>query len=228
LLQYEGCSIAVNGVCLTVTKWDANSAVFGVAPETLKRTNLDVVVAGDYINLEHSLKSSDLNSGHYVQGHVDGTGTLANTWREGDALWVRISCEAELVAGIVTKGYVSIDGTSLTVCEVGKDEASNSRTDHPGDVGGQASETCWFSFMLVRHTQAHISLPKKPIGSPINIEVDVMGKYADRAMTSRLTGLVKRVESLERSLFIASTVALVGVVAVVGVILGAANSRRRR
>ena len=77
---YEGCSVAVNGTCLTVMTYTKDTAVFGVAPETLKRTNLDVVSAGDPVNLEHSLKMNAPNSGHYVQGHVDGTGTWCSSF----------------------------------------------------------------------------------------------------------------------------------------------------
>ena len=76
---YEGCSVAVNGTCLTVMTYTKDTAVFGVAPETLKRTNLDVVSTGDPVNLEHSLKMNAPNSGHYVQGHVDGTGTWCSS-----------------------------------------------------------------------------------------------------------------------------------------------------
>lgn len=194
-VQYEGCSVAVNGTCLTVMTWTKHTAVFGVAPETLKRTNLDVVSKGDPVNLEHSLKMNAPNSGHYVQGHVDGTGTLANTWRENESLWVRISCSTKMIRGIVPKGYVAIDGTSLTVVEVGD---SGGRSRHPGDKGGTESSEAFFTFMLVSHTQKHIALPRKKLGSPINIELDVMGKYADRAIAARIVKMENRICQLER------------------------------
>jgi len=175
--------------------WTKHTAVFGVAPETLKRTNLDVVSKGDPVNLEHSLKMNAPNSGHYVQGHVDGTGTLANTWRENESLWVRISCSTKMIRGIVPKGYVAIDGTSLTVVEVGD---SGGRSRHPGDKGGTESSEAFFTFMLVSHTQKHIALPRKKLGSPINIELDVMGKYADRAIAARIVKMENRICQLER------------------------------
>lgn len=177
----------------------------------MKRTNLSDLRKGDPVNLEHSLGMKDLNSGHYVQGHVNGTGTIANTWREDDSLWVRISCDENIIRGVVEKGYVAIDGTSLTVCEVGDGSlACSRRAKHQGDVGGEDSEKCWFTFMLVRHTQEHIILPRKNIGSPVNIEVDVMGQYADRSMSTRLASLVSRVEDLETNTTKTMCVALVG------------------
>ncbi|MGQ7848692.1 riboflavin synthase [Granulosicoccus sp. 3-233] len=154
-----GDSIAVNGVCLTVTELDANGFVTGLAPETRKRTNLDSLVHGSKVNLERSVTPTTRMGGHFVQGHVDATGTIRKFRRDEDALWVTIAAPAELMRYIVTKGYITLDGTSLTVVDVGDD---------------------WFSVTLVAYTQAHIVMPGKSVGDGVNIEVDVLGKYVER------------------------------------------------
>ncbi len=181
---YLGCSIAVNGVCLTVTEFDHESFTVGLAPETVRRTNLAELESGAAVNLERALAADGRNSGHYVQGHVDGVGIIEEMRADGEALWVRVRPPAELMAYIVPKGFIAVDGTSLTVCE------SNA-------VEG------WFDFMLVSYTQSKIILPKKAVGAKVNLEVDVMGKYVERAMgatASRLEQLEARVAELESQL----------------------------
>mgnify|MGYP000088386688 CR=1 FL=1 len=117
---YVGCSIAVNGVCLTATTLDtATKAItFGLAPETLRRSNLGSLHPKSPVNLERALRADGRNSGHFVQGHVDGTGTVVSKTVEGDSLWVRVRAPSELMRYIVPKGFIAIDGTSLTICEV--------------------------------------------------------------------------------------------------------------
>ena len=154
-----GDSIAVNGVCLTVTALDDKGFVTGLAPETRKRTDLEALVPGSKVNLERSVTPSTRMGGHFVQGHVDTTGTIKSFKRDEDALWVAISAPESVMRYIVTKGYITLDGTSLTVVDVGKD---------------------WFSVTLVAYTQAHIVMPLKKPGDKINIEVDVLGKYVER------------------------------------------------
>lgn len=156
-----GDSIAVNGVCLTVTELDANGFVTGLAPETRKRTNLESLVRGSRVNLERSVTPTTRMGGHFVQGHVDATGSIRKFRRDEDALWVTIGAPAELMRYIVTKGYITLDGTSLTVVDVGDD---------------------WFSVTLVAYTQAHIVMPSKQVGDGVNIEVDVLGKYVERLL----------------------------------------------
>lgn len=156
-----GDSIAVNGVCLTVTELDANGFVTGLAPETRSRTNLESLVRGSPVNLERSVTPSTRMGGHFVQGHVDNTGRIRQFRRDEDALWVTIEAPAELMRYIVQKGYITLDGTSLTVVDVGAD---------------------WFSVTLVTYTQAHIVMPKKQVGDAVNIEVDVLGKYVERLL----------------------------------------------
>jgi len=178
---YIGCSIAVNGVCLTATELGIGGAprfALGLSPETLRRTNLGAVVAGDPVNLERSLAADGRNSGHYVQGHVDGTGAVRKTWLEGDSLWVEIAAAADLLACVVPKGYVAIDGTSLTVCDVYDDA---------------------FTVMLVEHTQKRIVLPLRRIGDAVNLEVDVIAKYAARS-AGDVAALERRVADLEARL----------------------------
>ncbi|KAE9021128.1 hypothetical protein PR003_g12805 [Phytophthora rubi] len=160
---YLGCSIAVNGTCLTVTSISEDRVAFGVAPETLRRTNLGQLQSGDKVNVERSMGVDARNSGHFVQGHVDGTGAILSFTREDDSLWVRIKATPEILRDVVPKGYIAIDGTSLTVCEVDRTHG-------------------WFSIMLISHTQNHIILPLKKVGDRVNLEPDVLGKYAARSM----------------------------------------------
>ncbi|KDO31237.1 riboflavin synthase [Saprolegnia parasitica CBS 223.65] len=175
---YIGCSIAINGTCLTVTAMDeaAGHLSFGVAPESLRKTNLKNLKAGDKVNVERAMGAHDRNSGHFVQGHVDGTGDILEMTREGESLWVKIKVDRALLSYIIPKGFIAIDGTSLTVCEV-------------DTVAG------WFNVMLITHTQASITLPTKKIGDPVNLEGDVMGKYAAKSTGA----LLDRLETLEQA-----------------------------
>lgn len=156
-----GDSIAVNGVCLTVTAKDDQGFVTGLAPETRKRTNLESLVTGSAVNLERSVTPSTRMGGHFVQGHVDATGSIRTFKRDEDALWVSIEAPNSIMRYVVTKGYITLDGTSLTVVDVGED---------------------FFSVTLVAYTQAHIIMPSKKVGDGVNIEVDVLGKYVERLL----------------------------------------------
>ena len=131
-------------------------------------------MAGQPVNLERSLPADGRNSGHFVQGHVDCTGTIISKEFEGESLWVKVAAPPELMRYIVPKGFVAVDGTSLTVCEVNSDEG-------------------WFSFMLVSFTQAKIVVPLKDVGDRVNLEADVFGKYVERSVAA----LTDRVEALE-------------------------------
>ncbi|WP_322487803.1 riboflavin synthase [Chloroflexus sp.] len=154
-----GHSIAVNGACLTVTALTDRSFTVGLSPETLRRTNLGEVHPGDGVNLERSLAANGRIGGHFVQGHVDGTGVIRSFHPEGDSLWVTVEAEPALLRYIVPKGYIAVDGTSLTVVD-GLPDA--------------------FTCMLVAYTQQHITLPRKPVGSRVNLEVDVLAKYVEK------------------------------------------------
>jgi riboflavin synthase len=159
-----GDSIAVNGVCLTVTELEGSRLTFGVAPETLLRTNLGELQAGDKVNLERSLPSDGRLGGHFVQGHVDGTGKLAGLEPDGDSLHVTVAAPPEILRYMVPKGYVAVDGASLTLIEVRDDS---------------------FTFMLVAYTQQHIAFPSRPPGSRVNLEVDILAKYAEKFLAPR-------------------------------------------
>lgn len=180
---YLGCSICVSGVCLTATAIDtANHQVtFGLAPETLQRTYFDTQLQpGDAVNLERASEIGSRNSGHFVQGHVDGTGEIIDRWPDADSLFFKVKVVPDMVPYIVPKGFIAIDGTSLTVVDVNPQEA-------------------WFTFMLVEYTQKKIIIPAKNVGDQVNLEVDVLGKYS-AALLPRLEALEAKVQELERQL----------------------------
>ena len=187
---YLGCSICVSGVCLTATVLDPvqNTFTVGLAPETLDKTYFRSLRPGQAVNLERASEIGGRNSGHFVQGHVDGTGTIVDKRIDGDSLRVTIKVDEEhsesILRYIVPKGFIAIDGTSLTVVDVDTEKGT-------------------FGFMLVEYTQKKIIIPQKSIGEKVNLEVDVLGKYSETAMSSllpRLEALEAKVESLERSL----------------------------
>ena len=159
-----GDSIAVEGVCLTVTAFDGETFRVGLAPETRRRTALEALEAGSKVNLERSVLPTTRLGGHFVQGHVDGTGRLISLTPEADALWVKIETDPALMKYIVVKGYIAIDGTSLTVVETGPD---------------------WSTVTLVAYTQQKITLPTKSVGAPVNLEVDVLAKYVEKLVAAK-------------------------------------------
>lgn len=160
-----GDSVAINGCCLTVIELSENGATFEAGPETLKRTNLGALQTGDHVNLERALAAGARLGGHIVQGHVDGTATIASRAREGewDIVWFKCG---ELARSMVTKGSVAVDGVSLTVCDVTSDS---------------------FSVMLIPHTLAVTTLGEKKTGAVVNIENDILGKYVLK-MVEQLLG----------------------------------------
>ncbi|CAI9089406.1 OLC1v1023973C1 [Oldenlandia corymbosa var. corymbosa] len=162
-----GDSISVNGTCLTVTDFDVQLSEFtiGLAPETLRKTSLGELEKGSLVNLERALSPSTRMGGHFVQGHVDGTGTIVSLEPEGDSLWVKVKTGKELLKYIVPKGFIAVDGTSLTVVDVFDDEEC-------------------FNFMLVDYTQQKVVIPRKKIGQKVNLEVDILGKYVERLLSS--------------------------------------------
>lgn len=154
-----GDSVSLNGVCLTVTRRDETTFSFGCTPETLRRTNLGQLVPGDKVNLERALTPGSPMGGHFVQGHVDATGIIVARRNEEESLWLEIGLDAGLMKYVVPKGFVAVDGISLTVVDVFEDR---------------------FTVMLVAWTQQHVTLSAKPPGSLVNIEVDMLGKYVER------------------------------------------------
>ena len=154
-----GDSVSVNGACLTVAALAGDGFTVGLSPETLRRTNLGALSPGDGVNLERSLTMSGRMGGHFVQGHVDGTGELRAFRPDGDSLWVTVGAAPDLLRYIVPKGFIAVDGVSLTVVDVFPDA---------------------FTFMLIAYTQHHTTLPRKPAPSRVNLEVDILGKYVEK------------------------------------------------
>nr|GMD35099.1 riboflavin synthase [Ipomoea batatas] len=168
-----GDSIAVNGTCLTVTEFDTQLSEFtvGLAPETLRKTSLSELEHGSRVNLERALTPNSRMGGHFVQGHVDGTGVILGLDPEGDSLWVKVKTTKELIKYIVPKGFIAVDGASLTVVDVFDDEC--------------------FNFMLVAYTQQKVVIPLKKIGQKVNLEVDILGKYVERLLSSGFVDSIK-------------------------------------
>ncbi len=156
-----GDSIAVNGICLTVTSMAGDSFTADIMAETVRRSSLKGAVSGDKVNLERAMAADGRFGGHIVSGHVDGTGTIIGMHREENAVWVTISAEPSIMKFIVEKGSVCLDGISLTVAKVG---------------------TTDFSVSVIPHTGEETTLLRKKTGSLINIENDVVGKYVERLL----------------------------------------------
>lgn len=154
-----GDSVAINGVCLTVAAFDQKTFTVGLAPETLAKTNLEDLGAGAPVNLERALLPTTRMGGHYVQGHVDATGVIKSFRPDKDALWLTVEAPGELMRYIVPKGYIAIDGASLTVVHTGAD---------------------WFDVTLIAYSQAKLILPRKKPGDRVNLEVDILAKYVER------------------------------------------------
>lgn len=159
-----GDSIAVNGVCLTVTELTLDTFTVGLAPETLSRTNLGEVAEGEEVNLERSLTPASRMGGHIVQGHVDGVGRITQFRADGTSLRVHVQVDPELMRYIVPKGFVAMDGVSLTVVDTTEDS---------------------FTVMLIEYTQQHITLARQKVGYSVNIETDILGKYIDNIISHR-------------------------------------------
>jgi riboflavin synthase len=156
-----GDSVAVNGVCLTVTLLGSSSFSVDVMPETLRRTNLGGLRSGDPVNLERALGLGDRLGGHLVQGHVDAAGKLLSFTPQGDATIVAVSAPPSLMTYIVEKGFVAVDGISLTVIE------RNSSS---------------FKVSLVAYTQQNTILGMKKPGELVNLEVDILAKYVEQLL----------------------------------------------
>lgn len=156
-----GDSIAVNGICLTVTSMTNDSFTADIMAETVRRSSFKIASAGDKVNLERAMAANGRFGGHIVSGHVDGTGTITNMRKEENAVWVTISAAPSIMKFIVEKGSVCLDGISLTVAK---------------------AETDNFSVSIIPHTGEETTLLTKKPGNPINIENDVVGKYVERLL----------------------------------------------
>ena len=165
-----GASIAVDGVCLTVVERGPGRFAADLGPETLARTTLGALRAGDRVHLERPLRLQDRLGGHLVAGHVDGVGAIVARRPAGDALELDISAPAEVAATLVPKGSVTVDGASLTVNAVADDGEAGSR----------------FSVTLIPHTLAVTKLGGKPVGAAVNLEGDLLAKHIDRLVSAHL------------------------------------------
>jgi len=165
----RGDSIAINGVCLTVTCTQDGVFSADVMGETLDRTSLGALQAGATVNLERPLRPDGRLGGHIVQGHVDGTGAIVARRPAGASETVRISIPGDLARYVVLKGSVAVDGISLTVSGLGD------------DAGG-----AWFEVSLIPETLARTTLGRKQPGEVVNLEVDMIAKYVERLLAGRL------------------------------------------
>lgn len=156
-----GDSIATNGVCLTVTSFTGSVFCADVMPETMQRSNLGELRAGDRVNLERALTLNGRLGGHIVSGHIDGTGKIVGREKDENAIWISVATSGELLRYIVDKGSITIDGISLTVVSV-------------NDAG--------FTVSIIPHTQDETTLVKKKIGDTVNLENDVIAKYVEKLM----------------------------------------------
>ncbi len=163
-----GGSIAVNGVCLTITSLNTDSFSIDIMSETLKRSNLGLLSAGDRVNLERPLALGGRLGGHLVQGHIDATGRVASVRWDGGAMLIRFEAPRELMRYIVEKGFIAVDGVSLTV--VTKDTSS-------------------FEVSVVDYTRKHTTLGERQVGDLVNLEVDIVAKYVEQLSQARSAGI---------------------------------------
>ena len=157
----DGESVSVNGVCLTVAQRDATGFSADIGPETARVTTLGRLKADQPVNLERAMPANGRFGGHFVQGHVDGIGTVRDVRIEGDARWVKAVFPPELAPLFVPKGSVALDGVSLTVAALGPDH---------------------FDVMIIPFTWTHTNLSALQAGSLVNLECDVVGKYVVRSV----------------------------------------------
>ena len=156
-----GDSINTNGICLTVVDFGENFFAADVMPETFRKTSLDEK-RGGIVNLERALQLGDRFGGHIVSGHIDGVGKILSIRPEGNALVIDVAAENFLLKQIAPKGSVALDGVSLTVVDAGNEN---------------------FSVSMIPHTRAVTNFQSKRVGSPVNIETDVLAKYVERLLT---------------------------------------------
>jgi len=163
-----GGSIAVNGVCLTVTSLNTDSFSADLMSETLKRSNLGLLSTGDRVNLERPLALGGPLGGHLVQGHIDAVGKLASVRWDGEAVLIEFEAPSEVMRYIVEKGFIAIDGASLTVAT--KDVSS-------------------FQVSVVDYTRKHTTLGDRKVGNKVNLEADIIAKYVEQFSQVRSGGI---------------------------------------
>ena len=170
-----GDSIAVNGTCLTVTSINSDGFSADVMAETVKRTSLSQVGKGDLVNLERAMILNGRFCGHIVSGHIDGTGTITKYTKEENAIWVTIKAPDEILDLIVEKGSICIDGISLTVATVSDQD---------------------FQVSIIPHTAKETTLIHKKVGSLVNLENDIVGKYIKKLMENNQEEQAKKASGL--------------------------------
>lgn len=162
-----GDSIAVNGVCLTVTGFSGKVFTADVMNETFSRSSLGSLKMGSHVNLERAMSANGRFGGHIVSGHIDGTGKITNIKKDGNAVWYKISADENIIKYTVEKGSIAIDGISLTVARVERDN---------------------FSVSIIPHTSEKTILSEKKTGDTVNLENDIIGKYVERFLNFDKTG----------------------------------------
>lgn len=173
-----GDSVAVNGICLTVTEIDRARKIWkaDVMHETLRRSSLKKIQSGSSVNLERAMAANGRFGGHIVSGHIDGTGKITAMKKDDNAVWITIEADAAILKLIVEKGSITIDGISLTVAAVGK---------------------TWFQVSIIPHTMKETILSDLKPGDMVNLENDIIGKYVERLMG--MAPVSEKDKSAERS-----------------------------
>ena len=161
-----GGSIAVNGVCLTITSLNTSSFSVDIMSETLKRSNLGLLSVGGRVNLERPLALGGRLGGHLVQGHVDATGRVASVRWDGEAMLIRFEAPPQVMHYVVEKSFIAVDGISLTV--VTKDTSS-------------------FGVSIVGYTRQHTTLGSRQVGDSVNLEIDIIAKYVEQLSRAHST-----------------------------------------
>jgi len=167
----DGESVAVNGVCLTVTHVHDGAMHADIGAETARITTLGRLRPGLPVNLERAMRADSRLGGHFVQGHVDGMSAIERVRRDGETTWIRIGVPPVLARLMVRKGSIAVDGISLTIADL---------TD------------AWFEVMIIPFTWTHTHLPSVRAGDPVNLECDMVGKYVIRAMEAWATSPAAR------------------------------------
>ena len=156
-----GDSIAVNGACLTAVSLSESEFSVDLSPETMRRTSLGNLAAESVVNLERALSATDRMGGHIVQGHVDGTGRITSTRDDGDSVIFRVRAPSRLMPYIVEKGFIAVDGISLTVVKVG---------------------TSSFTLAVIPYTLRNTNLATISVGDRVNLEADILAKYVENLL----------------------------------------------
>lgn len=161
-----GDSIAVNGACLTVVEFDDSSFAVDLAPETLRRTSLGQAGPGAAVNLERALAANGRMGGHIVQGHVDGTGVITGLMPEADCYILEIEAPESLVPYIVEKGFIAVDGISLTVVQ---------------------KAVRRFTISVIPFTMQNTNLQERVVGDKLNLEADILAKYVESLLEAKFS-----------------------------------------